>query len=508
MVRASGSRPATPSAIPHLPPHRGEEGTRMRRAASSFLISILSLGLSLGGIGCVDDPSTEEEIGSEVTVPPRGAADTLDVGEWNIEWFGSTGNGPTNEALQLSNARDVIAGADLDIWGLEEIVGQAQFDQLKAQLPGYDGFLASDARVTSGSTYYGSSEQKVGVLFKSSAITVKAARIILTANDNDFAGRPPLEIEATATIGGVATDFFLIVLHAKAIADSTSYQRRVAASNALKAYLDGSRATARVITVGDYNDDLDVSIYNNLTSPYQNFVSDTARYATPTKVFSDTGRSTTVSYTDAIDHHIVTNELAASYVAASAEVFRVDSYISSYGATTSDHYPTLTRWRLSTTPPPSPAKMIINEILANEPGSTVTAEFVELVNIGGSSADLSGWTVSDGAGVKHVFASGTSLPAGKSLTVFGGAASIPAGITAVAASTGTLALGNSGDTVTLRNAVSTQIDGFTYGSTLSSNDGVSMNRSPDATAGAAFVLHTSLSGLASSAGRRPTGAAF
>ncbi|HWO18862.1 MAG TPA: lamin tail domain-containing protein [Kofleriaceae bacterium] len=475
----------------------------MRRAGSSLLLSILSLGF----LGCVD-PSAEEQIDSEVTVPSRGAADTLDVGEWNLEWFGSTGNGPTNEALQLSNARDVIVGANLDIWGLEEIVSQAQFDQLKAQLTGYDGFLANDARVTSGSTYYSSSEQKVGVLFKSSVITVKSARLILTANDSDFAGRPPLEIDATATINGVATDFFLIVLHAKAIADSTSYQRRVAASNALKAYLDGTRPTARVITVGDYNDDLDVSIYNSQTSPYQNFVSDTARYATPTKTFSDTGKSTTVSYTDAIDHHIVTNELAASYVAGSAEVFRVDSYIASYGSTTSDHYPTLTRWKLSTTPPPSPAKVIINEILANEPSSTVTAEFVELVNLGGSAADLSGWTVSDGAGVKHTFASGTSLAAGKAITVFGGAASIPGGITAVAASTGTLALGNSGDTVTVRNAAGTQVDGFTYSSTLSAVDGVSMNRSPDATEGAAFVLHTQLSAAGSSAGLRASGAAF
>lgn len=479
----------------------------MRRAAPSFLISILSLGW----IGCVDPSESEEDqIDSEVTVPPRGAANTLDVGEWNIEWFGSTANGPTNEALQLANARDVILGADLDVWALEEIVGQMQFDQLKAQLPGYDGFLASDARVTSGSSYYASSEQKVGVLFKSSVITFRSARIILTANDYDFAGRPPLEVEVTATINGVSSDLVFIVVHAKAGSDSGSYQRRGAASNALKAYLDGTRPTARVITIGDINDDLDKSIYSGLTSPYQNFVGDTARYATPTKVFSDTGKSTTVSYTDAIDHHIITNELAPLYIAGSAEVFRVDAYISSYGSTTSDHYPTLTRFMLGSTPPPPPppAAVFINEILANEPGSTVTAEFVELVNTGGTAADLSNWTVSDGAGVKHVFANGTSLPAGKSITVFGGAASIPAGITAVAASTGTLALGNSGDTVTLRNAAGAQINSFAYSSALSATDGVSMNRSPDGSASGTFVLHTQLVAAPSSAGRRANGTAY
>jgi endonuclease/exonuclease/phosphatase family metal-dependent hydrolase len=473
----------------------------MRRALSSFLISIVSLGFA----GCVDS-ADEQQIDSEVSVPPRGGADTFDIGEWNLEWFGSTSNGPTNESLQLSNVRDVIGGADLDLWGLEEVVSQTQFDQLKAGLPGYDGFLASDARVTSGSAYYSSSEQKVGVLFKSSVITVKAAQLILTASDYDFAGRPPLEVQATATINGVSTDLVFIVMHAKAMADSTSYQRRVNASNALKSYLDSTRATARVIVVGDYNDDLDVSIYNNLTSPYQNFVSDTADYATPTKAFSDAGLNTTVSNAQAIDHHIISNEVAPLYVAGSAEVYRVDSYISNYGTTTTDHYPTLTKYKLGGSS--TPGKIIINEILANEPGSTVTAEFVELVNVGGSAVDLSGWTLSDATGVRHTFAGGTSVAAGKAITVFGGAASIPAGITAVAASTGALGLNNTTDTVTLRDGASTQVDSFAYPSTLSATDGVSMNRMPDADPAGTFVLHTQLSSSSASPGTRANGAAY
>ncbi len=77
--------------------------------------------------------------------------------------------------------------------------------------------------------------------------------------------------------------------------------------------------------------------------------------------------------------------------------------------------------------------VFINEILANEPGSDISGEFVELVNSGTAAVDLSGWTVSDDTGVRHTFASGTSLAAGASRTVFGGAAGIPAGISAVAA---------------------------------------------------------------------------
>ncbi|MFL5352808.1 lamin tail domain-containing protein [Archangium sp.] len=155
------------------------------------------------------------------------------------------------------------------------------------------------------------------------------------------------------------------------------------------------------------------------------------------------------------------------------------------------------------------AVVFINEIMANEPGSDVNAEFVELVNSGGTAADLSGWTLSDAAGVKHTFASGTSLAAGKAIVVFGGASGIPTGLTnAVACTSGTLALGNSGDTVTLKSSAGTTVDTTTYASSLAGTDGVSMNRSPDATSGATFVLHTSVSSLTSSPGTRASGTAF
>jgi len=155
------------------------------------------------------------------------------------------------------------------------------------------------------------------------------------------------------------------------------------------------------------------------------------------------------------------------------------------------------------------AVVFINEILANEAGSDVNGEFVELVNSGGTAADLSGWTLSDAAGLRHTFASGTSLAAGKAITVFGAAAGIPTGtVNAVAASTGGLTLGNSGDTVTLKNASGTTVSTTTYPSSLSSTDGVSMNRSPDATSGGTFVLHTTLSSAASSPGKRANGTAY
>ncbi|HEY8209555.1 MAG TPA: lamin tail domain-containing protein, partial [Myxococcaceae bacterium] len=161
------------------------------------------------------------------------------------------------------------------------------------------------------------------------------------------------------------------------------------------------------------------------------------------------------------------------------------------------------------TPVVSPAAVFLNEILANEPGSDTAGEFVELVNSGGGAADLSGWTISDSTNVRHTFAAGTSLGAGQALVVFGGATGIPGGLTnAVAASTGTLGLGNGGDSVILKNASGTQVDAQTYPSSLSSTDGVSMNRSPDGSSSGAWVLHTTLSALSASPGKKVDGSSF
>jgi endonuclease/exonuclease/phosphatase family metal-dependent hydrolase len=152
--------------------------------------------------------------------------------------------------------------------------------------------------------------------------------------------------------------------------------------------------------------------------------------------------------------------------------------------------------------------VFINEVLINEPGSDVNGEFVELVNPAGTAVDLSGWTVSDAAGLRHTFAGGTTLGAGKAIVVFGGASGIPGTVTnAVAASTGTLSLSNSSETVTVKNAQGTTVSTATFSSALTGTDGVSANRNPDTSSSATFSLHTSLGG-SSSPGTRASGAPF
>ncbi len=283
-----------------------------------------------------------------VTVPPQGSASSLDIATWNVEWFGDTGFGPTNETLQQANERDVMAGADVDIWALQEIVSKPAFDTLVARLPGYAGLLANDPSVVNGPQYYSdfsNAEQKVALVYKTSMATVRSAQIILTQNDYDFAGRPPMEVKMTVTLNGVSEDLVVIVLHMKSGADATSYQRRQTAGAALKSYLDTTYPTQKVIVLGDWNDDVDTSILAGSPTPYANFVADSARYRFPAKVLSDAGGTSEVSYPGSlIDQQLVTNELLADYVAGSVLVFRADQYVPSYGTTTTDHYPVLTRY--------------------------------------------------------------------------------------------------------------------------------------------------------------------
>ena len=582
----------------------------MVTAARLLLLSLAPIFATLA-TACalpLEEPELVEAVAQPVTIPTRGGATTLDIASWNIEWFGDPSNGPGNDTLQLQNARDVIAGTDFDIWGFAEIVGVTQWNSLKSQLPGYAGFLANESNVVGGSTYYGTTEQKVGILYKSALATLLDARVILTANDSDFAGRPPLQVTLRVSLNDTTEDIVVIVMHPKCCSDTSSWQRRLTAANALKAYLDATYPTQKVWVVGDFNDDVDTSITAGKPSPYAGFVTDTARYRFPTQALSLAGIPSTVSFSDTIDHHLNTNEASALYVPDSVAVYRVDQYITNYGSTTSDHYPVLSRyawgtgggggggdpaavtltslvdaenlrggtiqpitwtetgitavkleyttddgatWTLITSSTPAAAgsyawtvpavnsdrcrvritdtasaasftsdppftirsavtapRVVLNEILATEPGSDVAAEAIELVNLGTATADLSGWTLSDAVSARHQFAVGTTLAPGKAIVVFGGPTGIPAGLAnAVAASTGQLNLSNSGDTVTLKDASGATKDSFTYDSTLSGTDGVSMNRGPDGSTGA-FALHTALSSLLASPGTRATGAAW
>jgi len=135
---------------------------------------------------------------------------------------------------------------------------------------------------------------------------------------------------------------------------------------------------------------------------------------------------------------------------------------------------------------------------------------VEIYNGDIVPVDLSGWTLWDGvltSGARHVFAAGTVLQPGQVWVVYGGPTAFPPGTpNTVAASSGRLGLNNTGlETVTLRDAFNRNVSELAYETT---QDNVSFNRTVDGSLFSGFVLHTSLSPLQSSAGRRADGNPF
>lgn len=321
---------------------------RSQRLLRPRALLLLAVPVLLAGCESVFEPAGPAPGGPDLaTVPDRGGDATLDVATWNLEWFGNTENGPTDEQLQLENARDVILGAGMDVWAVQEISIGSHWEDLEAQLDGYTGFLADESHVVNGPEFYrdfGDTELKVGLAWRDSIADLVDARVILTEFDDAFAGRPPLQATLDVTLNGVTQQVVFVVLHMKCCSDGRSYNRREEASNALKSYLDTEFPDRKVWIVGDWNDDVDQSISGNRDSPYRNFVDDSADYTFPTGSLSAAGRSSTVDGSEMIDHQLDTDEVFATYVDGSAEVFRLDQHITNYGETTSDHFPVLARY--------------------------------------------------------------------------------------------------------------------------------------------------------------------
>lgn len=146
--------------------------------------------------------------------------------------------------------------------------------------------------------------------------------------------------------------------------------------------------------------------------------------------------------------------------------------------------------------------LVINEIHADPDSTSGDAngdgnsdgqddEFVEIVNTGSLTFDLSGFSLSDAVSERHVFPMNTELPPGCAIVVFGDGTITGAfgGAITQEASTNSLGFNNSGDTVNLSN------NGFglleeTYGGEGGNNQ--SLTRDPDLTGG--FAEHSTATG--------------
>ena len=190
--------------------------------------------------------------------------------------------------------------------------------------------------------------------------------------------------------------------------------------------------------------------------------------------------------------------LVAPYVAEFCRIYEVSS-----AATLQVAPPTLCADR---------PLVAVTEVMANPDGIDKNEEYVELVNFGNATADLSGWAIGDAqSAFRHVFAPGASLAPHTSLVVYSGPAAD--GSPRLVASSLQLSINNDTDTMSLRDAQGRVIDQVTLGVGVSgdsvhrSNIGLTDVNFDGRVDGGAWGQHSALSpsGLRSSPGLRVTG---
>ena len=311
------------------------------------------------------------------TVSLRGntydAAKTLEVVNWNMEWFGSTvkGQGPANVDLQQANATAVLRGLAADVYALQEVVDTVRLRTVAANLStqlgvsyGYKiadfGSYGDDAN---DPDYPG--DQKIAYLYRKDVVKPVRFEGLLRCTQAVgcpawsawASGRFPYLMAADVTLDGVTKRINFVGIHAKANSTSSSandYARRQEGADLLKNLLDTSYAGANTVILGDYNDVLNGTIATGVTpavSSYNSFVADSARYVSLTLPLARAGAQSTVGFNTVIDNVIVTKPMATYFISGSAAV-RTDltTGIANYANTTTDHYPIYTRYALGATP--------------------------------------------------------------------------------------------------------------------------------------------------------------
>ena len=371
-------------------------------------------------------------------------ATTLEVMNWNIEWFGHTGMGPSNEAQQEQNVVTILKNVNADIYALTEIVSEQKLASVVGQLPGYSYVISNYGSHTNPySDKYSSLDgaQKLAFVFKTSVFQNVTAEPLLSQGINTQAdisnpaysywasGRFPYMFSADMTLNCVTKHVKFVLVHGKANTSPTreSYERRKKGSDTLHYTLKQLYPNEHIIILGDLNDDLDQTITADApttVTSYSAFTTDPDNYFSPTLALSLAGKKSTVKYNDIIDHVIVSNEVQPYYMPSTASILTdVTAMVSSYGTTTSDHYPVFTRYRFEEPSGPTITTCpSVDPVCENESGSytipvlaatgcgTVTYSYTisGATQRSGNSANASGsfqpgtsvitWTVSDASG--------------------------------------------------------------------------------------------------------------
>ena len=296
-------------------------------------------------------------------------ANTLEVVNWNIEWFGSPAQDPSNDALQASNVKTVVNNINADIYGFAEVVDTTLFrntvlpvgyNVIFSEFGSYaDNKLDADYPLAQKLAFMCRTDiikplRTYGVLQDTYNPAVASTSADGTPYKNWSSGRFPFAMEAEITINGKKETVTFIEIHAKANTGTTaeqidSYNRRKGGNLQLKTWIDANLANKKVIILGDFNDVLDadktIAPMPGTGTSYSDFTNDAANYFPITLPLSLAGKQSTAGYNTVIDNVIINKGLNTNYIPGTAEVLDgVKNLVTNYSSTTTDHYPIKSRY--------------------------------------------------------------------------------------------------------------------------------------------------------------------
>ncbi len=289
-------------------------------------------------------------------IPKIGKTKELEIANWNLEWFGKTaaGFGPNNDALQQANVLQVLKYTDIDLWAFCEVCSIVAFDSMMQKLQNYDYKICNY-----------SPEQKTAFIYKKNLFTFIDAQLLGTEQPDSFSTRRfpfSIRLKLNKDSFDIGLDTLqAIVLHLKANIGNdaeklAAYNSRLRSANWLKMYLNQNK-NKYITILGDWNDDLDESIYNSLPSPFAQLLNQ-QDYQFFSQRLTLNNESTTASYTNPIDHQLGTMYLASHWETDTCKRLKLEPYIANYSSSTSDHYPVYSRYNVRTLGLFNPLKFI------------------------------------------------------------------------------------------------------------------------------------------------------
>lgn len=289
------------------------------------LLFLAACGSNEDSVPDIEDNLPEPQPLSLANCPVAVSNETLDIVTWNIEQFPKT-----NTTADM--VEQIIEIYDVDVIALQEITSISVFNTLVASLEGWSGSI----------TQVNGSNLMIGYLYKDREVTIEGAAFNLyeeptVANNNAFTAFRRPYLMKVSHINGL--DLNMINIHLKCC--SGSENRRRAASDLLKEYIDDNLPNEGVMMLGDFNDNI-----VDADNVFEVFLQDTENYRFTTLPIAE-GPSSGWSYPSfpsQIDNILITNELFENEV--STEVISIDNCIPNYDGSISDHRPVIIRLRV------------------------------------------------------------------------------------------------------------------------------------------------------------------